>query len=563
MPTQSNIESQVLVVGGGPVGMFLTALLGKRGIETTTVERSLDVSSQAKIMAPSARTMEFCRQLGMADEGHTWGMPLDWPMNNVWVTSLDGYELSRVDSPPIGHPGAPGFSEHSPQFQVHCPQPWWEAIIERHARSYPSVEVRRGVEFVRFDEHPDHVVSTVRDLATGEVSEIVSQYLVSCEGVGSRAAQQLGIPVYEETIDYSYDVEFLCDDLLAEHDKGPAWRYTLIDESGTWGTIVAVDGKHRWRLSIYNLGREGATALQVEEKIVKAIGHDFEFTVIERGRWKRRTAIAASYGRGRVFIAGDAAHANPPNGGFGMNTGIADAANLAWKIQATLDGWGGPDLLASYGAERRPIAQITLAEAVRNYHRLVDETAFDDIAADTAAGAEHRRIVGEEKASESRQAWWPMGIHFGYGYPWSPIVVPDQGNYPAIELHDYVPSTDPGFRAPHVWLSEGVSTLDLFGPRHVLLRVGSSGATGDGLVAAAEAVSMPLDVHDIAGDEVQSVYNYRLVLVRPDGHVAWRGNDDPRDALQVINNIRGYAGTEVAPTRGASDELGTLETAPA
>lgn len=532
----------VLVVGGGPVGMFLGALLGMRNVSTLVVERNIDPSTQAKIMAPSARTMEFCRQMGFADEGHTWGYPRDWPMNNVWITSLDGYELSRVNAAPIGNPGAPGFSEYSPQFQVHCPQPWWERIIEKHARAYPSVTVRRGVEWEKFEEFDDRVISTVRDLETGETEEIRSDYLVSCEGFGGRIVQQLGIPVDERTIDYSVDVEFLTDDLLAQHDKGPAWRYTLIDSTGSWGTLVAVNGKDRWRLSIYNIPRDEADTLDVDHYIVKTLGHPFDYQIIERGRWKRRTALAASAGRGRIWLAGDAIHANPPNGGFGMNTGIADAANLAWKLQAVIEGWGGPDLLDSYGPERRPIAQMTLAESVRNYHRLVDETAYDDIADDTPEAAEHRRLVGEEKAAESFKAWRPFGVHFGYGYPWSFVVAAEPGSWPEFEMEKYTPSTNPGFRAPHVWLEEGKSTLDLFGPTHVLLRIGAAEGAGDSLVDAAQSAGMPLAVHDLPVDKVGAIYDHPLVLVRPDGHIAWRGAADPKNARAVIDRIRGYVG---------------------
>jgi hypothetical protein len=198
--------------------------------------------------------------------------------------------------------------------------------------------------------------------------------------------------------------------------------------------------------------------------------------------------------------------------------------------------------LPSYGAERRPIAQMTLAEAVDNYTRLVGELKFDDILEDTPSGAEHRRVAGEAYAGESVKAWRPVGIHLGYGYPWSSVIAAEAGSYPQIDLHGYVPSTEPGFRAPHAWLADGSSTLDLFGSGFVLLRIGPDAPDVSGLVAAAEAAGMPLSVRDIDGEAVHDVYDRRLVLVRPDGHIAWRGNTEPADAGMVIDHVRGFAG---------------------
>lgn len=547
MARSTDTDYDVIVVGAGPVGLFLGGLLGRRDIKTLVLERREHTSQQAKIMTQSVRTMEFIRQLGFADQIYHWGQDDEWPMNNVWLTSLDGYELARVDSPPIGKKGSLGVSDLSPESQAHCPQPWLEPIYLRHLLAQKSVTVRRKVEYQRFEETADQVAVTFSDLDGGAVETLTAKYLVSCEGVEAKVAAQLAIPVREHTIDYSFDVEFTCDNLLDEHDKGPAWRYSLIDSTGTWGTLVAVDNGHRWRLSIYNVGREGANTLDLDKMIIKAVGHPFTYEIIERGRWKRRTAMAATYGKDRVWLAGDSAHANPPNGGFGMNTGIADSVNLAWKLEAALDGWAGPDLLPSYGNERKPIAQLTLAEAVRNYNRLIGERHFDDIAEDTPRAAEHRADVGKDYASESIKAWRPFGVHLGYGYPWSPVVSTEPGYYPDIELYSYTPNTEPGFRAPHAWISEGKSTIDLFGFSHVLLRVGADAPAVDDLVAAAAKTGVPLVVHELAGAAVEAVYDYPLVLVRPDGHIAWRGTELPKRPVELFNQIRGFAGGAIPP----------------
>ncbi|MFB9070265.1 FAD-dependent monooxygenase [Citricoccus parietis] len=529
---------RVLIAGGGPVGMFLAADLGRRNIPTLVVERSAKGSDQAKVMQISVRTLEFARQLGMAESMWNWGFPLDYPLDNVFLTSLDGYELGRAPGAPMGQPGSPGFTEFSPEFQTHCPQPWLEPIIEDRARSFDSVTVLRRHEFGAFDVSADGVRANVTDLETGREITVDADYLIGCEGFGGSVQVALGIPVEERTVDYSVDLEFLAHDLFAEHDKGPAVRYTLVDEGGTWGTIVAVDGTRRWRLSVYAVDRDQADHLDPHAAIRRAIGHDLEYEIIRQGRWKRRAAMAASFGGGRVFLAGDSAHCSPPNGGFGMNTGIADVINLSWKLEASLQGWAGPQLLETYSSERRPIAQLTLAESVRDYHRLVDDTASTAIRTDSPEGAEQRRMIGERLVQDSLKAWRPLGIHIGYGYPWSSIVCNEPGVYPTFDPQDYTPTTSAGFRAPHWWIEEGRSTLDLFGRSHVLLRIGDA-PNAEGIISAAAASGMPLEVVDLSEKQAGPYYDVPLVLVRPDGYIAWSGSSEPRDPGRTIDTLRG------------------------
>jgi len=530
---------RVIIAGGGPVGLFLAADLGWRHVPTLVVERNAAPTEQAKVMQINIGTMELCRRLGIAESVEHWGFAPDYPMHNMFVTSLDGYELSRSWSPPVGQPGSQGVTEFSPQYQIHCPQPWLEPAIERCARSFPSVEMRRQWEFDSFAETTDSVLVTLRDCQNDEKVVVEADYLVGCEGFGGRVVRQLQIPVEERTVDYSVDLEFLTDDLFREHDKGPAIRYVFIGPRGTWGTLVAVDGRTRWRLSIYALDPDDADTVDVHQAIERAIGHPFKYTLLRQGRWRRRVALAASFGRGRVFIAGDEAHCTTPNGGFGMNTGIADAVNLAWKLEAALQGWAGPELLTSYGLERRPVAQITLAESVRNYHRIMGESAYEDIAGSSPEAETTRRQVGDQLAAADRLAHWPIGIHIGYGYWWSPVVSGNPGEIGDFDPHAYRPSNVAGFRAPHTWLPDGRSTLDLFGRDHVLLNIGAEAGAGGELLKAAQAAGIPVTVEHLNPADAGNVYERSLLLVRPDGFIAWSGDDDPADPDSVVNCIRG------------------------
>jgi hypothetical protein len=270
------------------------------------------------------------------------------------------------------------------------------------------------------------------------------------------------------------------------------------------------------------------------------------------GKWARKMVVADHFHDGRVFLAGDACHAHPPNGGFGMNTGIGDAFDLGWKLEAMHKGWGGPHLLASYDRERRPVCHRAANESLVNYRRLTASTRFPGIEDASADGARLRRELGQRLCEANTKAWQPVGIHLGHTYDPSPINVPDGSEKPVDDTVGYVPSARPGSRAPHFWLRPGVSVLDLFGAGFTLLRFGRVDASD--LVAAARLRTVPIAVHDIESDAARRLYACALCLVRPDGHVAWRGDAVPQDCTQLVDVVRG-AGSGAAAQSAASHEL--------
>jgi FAD binding domain len=257
--------------------------------------------------------------------------------------------------------------------------------------------------------------------------------------------------------------------------------------------------------------------------------------------WVRRELVADSYGKGRVFLAGDSVHMMSPTGGFGMNTGIADAVDLSWKLAAALEGWGGPGLLASYEIERRPVGLRNVAEAAGNLGRMLSPDRNRAILDDTPEGAALRASLGEEFAAAMRREWFTLGMHLGYRYDPSPICWPDGTPAPPDDPTDYVQTARPGSRAPHVWLDDGRSTLDLFGSGFVLLRLGKAAPEAAALVAAAETRGVPLTVEALDQPAVTAAYEKSLVLVRPDGHVAWRSDALPADPLELVDRVRGAA----------------------
>lgn len=534
----SDFDAAVLIVGGGPIGLALAADLGRRSVRTLLVEERDNKPLPAKMLEVSVRTMELCRQLGVADKVRNWGFPPDWPLDSVFVTDMVGYELGRVRTPSLG---AMSHSEFSPERGRPCPQTWFDPILQERARSFAQVTLRHGVRLERFVQDRDGVTATLRDRASGRNEIVRTSYLVGCDGFASTVREQLGIAIHGEPhLDWSMTIYLRIPDLAAHHDKGNAFRYVYVGPEGTWSFLSIVDGKDLWRLQLVGLDPSKLENADVPALMRRAMGREVPFTVEDKTLWVRKRTVAERFADRRVFIAGDAAHAHPPNGGLGMNTGIQDAFDLGWKIAATLDGWGGPALLESYDLERRPASARAAEVSLKNYRRLISAAQRAEINSPTPAGEAARRAIGAQLVEENEKSWHPVGVHLGYIYHPSPIVVPDGTPQPEDDTFGYRPTAFPGARAPHVWLGPGRSTLDLFGEGFVLLNFAN--LPTDAFEQAAATRGVPLAVHRIDNKDAAALYERPLVLVRPDGHVAWRGDEEPADPLDIIDTVRGAGG---------------------
>jgi 2-polyprenyl-6-methoxyphenol hydroxylase-like FAD-dependent oxidoreductase len=531
----------VLIAGGGPVGLLLAAELGWRGIRCLLVEQDTPEERVkfSRIMQISPRTMEFIRRLGAVDRVKNWGFPRDFPFDNVFVTSLTGYEIARF---PMYSLGSITPNPLSPEHQWHCPQNIFDPIVQRLAASFPGVELRHRCRLETFEERDGHVAATVVDEDSGERETVKAQYLIGCDGFSSTVRKKIGVAMAGEWfIDRSLNIEFRTPNLSLLHDKGNAGRYICVGPEGTWSTTMAVDGKELWRILLYSK-TEDVSGIDAGAIVRRLVGKDLDFTLSAVVGWSRRALNAEHFRRGRVLLAGDAAHSHPPNGGFGMNTGAADAADLGWKLAAVLEGWAPSALLDSYEIERRPVCQRAIDEAMRELYRLRDETRYAAIEDATAEGEHARHELGERlrKGFAGSRVWYRWGMHLGYIYDPSPIVAGDGTALPPDDTYGYQPTSRPGARAPHAVLADGRSTLDLFGRNFVLLRFDQSAPAAD-LLAAAHARGMPIDLHDLADPAIATLYERRLVLVRPDGHVAWRGDHAPADPFALVDQVRGAA----------------------
>jgi hypothetical protein len=383
----------------------------------------------------------------------------------------------------------------------------------------------------------------VENAETGAREEILARYIVGCDGARSLVRETLGIAMQgNPVLTYTTNVIFRCPKLLSLHDKGKAYRHIFIGPEGTWSTIVAINGRDEWRFSIIGGSEQrDYTTDDIKAAIRRAVGRDFEFEILSVLPWVRRELVAERYRGGRGFIAGDAVHVMSPTGGFGMNTGIQDVVDLSWKLAATIEGWGGDRLLDSYGIERQPIGTRNVTEASGNLRRMLSVPPHPDLLDDTPQGAATRDKVGREFSETMRREWFTLGAHLGYRYENSPICWPDGSAAPPDDPRVYVPTARPGHRAPHAFLADGRSTLDLFGRGFALIGFGADAAQAAPLLEAAKKRNLPLTFTAIAEPHIAALYQRKFVLVRPDGHVAWRGDHMPEDALCIIDVVRGAA----------------------
>jgi 2-polyprenyl-6-methoxyphenol hydroxylase-like FAD-dependent oxidoreductase len=550
-------RTPVLIAGAGPVGLALAGDLGWRGVPCTLIEKTDGAIEHPKMDIVGPRTMEFCRRWGIADWVRDAPYPGDYPQDCIYVTSLNGYELGREPFPARAQEQCP---PQSPQKRERVPQDLFDPILQRFVRTLPAVTSRYDTELISFEEHAREVIATVRDLRSGETSEIVADYLVGTDGGASMVRERAGITMSgNPALTYTTNVIFRCPDFHTLHDKRKGYRYIFIGPEGTWLTIVAINGRDRFRMSIVGSADKVAhTEADIRAALTCAMGRDFDYEILSVLRWVRRELVADRYGTERVFIAGDAAHLMSPTGGFGMNTGIQDSIDLGWKLEATVRGWGGRDLLRSYEIERRPVAVRNVTEASSNLGRMLstrERRPPPEIFEPGAAGDAARQDYGAWFTATMKHEWHTLGFHFGYRYEDSPIIWPDGTPAPPLETATYTQTARPGARAPHAWLQDGRSTIDLFGRGFTLLRLGADAPGGERLRAAAAKAGVPLRVVSLDEPNVRELYERRLVLVRPDGHVAWRADVEPADPGAVIDVVRGAARDQQSGIRYQSSAL--------
>jgi len=541
-------ETPVAIIGGGPVGLAVALDLGWHGIPCVLFDQGDGVVGNAKFVDINMRTMEFARRWKIAGKIRKLGFDSQFPQDRIYVTSLIGHLLARQPFPALADLLTPPTAAEAIAL---CPQTIFDPILQSALASYPDVQLLYRTRCDGFTQDADGVTLAVTDLAANRPLTLRASYVACCEGAGSRMRQQLGIALEGAgTLSHNANVVFRSPELMRLHDKGAGF-YNFIGPEGRWASMLPIDGGTIWRLQLTrSVDHATFDHNEAARLIRRAVGCDFPFEILSALVWSRREVVAERYGDGRIFLVGDAAHQLSPAGGFGLNTGIGDATNLTWKLAATLRGWGGPLLLSSYDAERRPIGVKNVrAATLRWQENQGGETPPGDTLLDEGPEGEEVRATvrrGLQKVVDRANCGYEFGpryedagLQLGYRYEDSPVIVPERTAPPPDDVRVYYQIARPGARAPHFWLAQDHSILDFFGHTFVLLRLTRDAPSGEPFKRATEMRGVPLDIHDLDVPQLYHIYNKKLILVRPDGHVAWRSDVLPADPLELVDIVRG------------------------
>ncbi|MGA0572285.1 FAD-dependent oxidoreductase [Variovorax sp. VNK109] len=550
----AELKADVLIVGGGPVGLTLAMDLAGRGVQVVIAEiRRYAEPPNVKCNHVSARTMEQFRRLGVAQKLRDAGLPADYPNDVVFRTSVTGTELTRIPIP----------CRADRYTETEGPDAWWptpepphrinqlflEPILLEHAASLPGVTLLNRTQVTDFTQDASGVTATATRLDTGEARTIRAKYMVGCDGGSSAVRKQIGAKLEGTAVIQRVQSTYIrAPQLRAMIPGKPAWSYYSVNPRRC-GTMFAIDGHETWLVHNHlNPDEPEFDSVDRDWSIrqILGVGDDFTYEVISKEDWVGRRLVADKFRDRRVFIAGDAAHLWVPYAGYGMNAGIADAINLSWLLAARIQGWGDEAMLDAYEAERQPITNQVSHFAMDHAAKMIKarRAVPQDLEKPGAEGERLRAEIGEEAYALNVQQFCCGGLNFGYFYAGSPIIATDDEAPPVYSMGDFTPSTVPGCRAPHFWLKDGRSLYDAFGPGYTLLRSDASVDVAP-LLAAAAAKKVPLALLDIAGEAVPDAYRHKLVLCRADQHVIWRGDALPRDAAQLVEMLRGAVAAEM------------------
>jgi 2-polyprenyl-6-methoxyphenol hydroxylase-like FAD-dependent oxidoreductase len=476
--------------------------------------------------------MELCRRWGITESIRAVGFPADHTQDIAWVTAVGGHEIYRVNFPATQAKPQPPYTPESDQV---CSQNHFTPVFLQALTQDPTQPLYLSHRLDQFQQTDTGITAAVTDLTTGDAKTIQAQYLVACDGARSRIREACGVvsQKYHDTSVFQ-SLVFNAPKLAEQLGDRNAMVFFLVNPI-LQEPLRAVDGKGHYRLilkpNLDGTPRDPQAALQA------AFAIDTPIEIVSNVPWRLSHRVVNCYRQGRIFFAGDAAHTLSPSGGFGMNTGLGDALDLGWKLAATLKGWAGNKLLDSYETERRPIAVRNLEEANANLQRTQNRTVPPLIASDSPAGAELRQqmALGMERSGVRREFDAP-GVHLGFRYESDAIAV--EPHPPSANPFEWQQTSYPGCRAPHAWLKPGHSTLDLFGHGFVLLSF-QADPLCDRVQNACQNRGIPFTVYQCDRPEIAQLYERSYVLVRPDGHVAWRGDRLPDNPDALIDQVRG------------------------
>jgi 2-polyprenyl-6-methoxyphenol hydroxylase-like FAD-dependent oxidoreductase len=538
----TNINTDVLIVGAGPTGLTLAIDLGRRGIRCTIIEQKEAPAFLPKMERANARTMEIYHRMGLAGRIRAAGLRADCPMDVYIILAMNQPPLLRLPYPSVAQAKLDIRSTNDGAAPLEpyqlISQYTLEPLLKSVAETTPGLSVRFGCEFVSLRQDPGGVTATVKDHQAGP-EQIRAAYLVGCDGGASPVRRELGIRLRGEGNTLALrQALFRCDELFERipigNGPGQGRHYHVADDKAT--QLIMQDSTRHWTLhSIVDSDQEMKTQFE------KTVGIKVEYEMLSCNPWRQNLLLADHYQKGRLFLAGDAVHLVIPTGGLGMNSGVGDAIDLAWKLAGTLQGWGGPNLLPAYELERRQIGDRNVgASRYATIGRRKWRSLWrPDIGDNTPAGKQTRDVLIATADIEQRKTNEMIGAELGYRYVDSPIICDVPGG-PEHLFREYQPTTWPGARLPHVWLDDGTAMQDRIGDGYTILKLGRSKADTTGLERGIRAYGAPVQALEIPDQIARDIYEYDLLLLRPDMHVVWRGHEPPQDAAEVAAIATGH-----------------------
>lgn len=542
------MDTEVLIVGAGPVGLTLAIDLGKRGVKTTIVEKKAAPAFLPKMERCNARTMEIFRRMGIVNEVRAAGLREDVPMDVFVVLSLTQPPLLRLAYPSVRQArlDARATNDGSAPCEPYqlISQYSLEPVLAKIAARLPSVTFRWSTEFLTLAQDAAGVDVTLKS-DRQDAEKIRAAYVVGCDGGASPVRHEIGVKLRgEASLLGLRQALFRCDELFDRIPigNGPTRgrHYHVADDKATF--LIMQDSTKHWTLHATVDTDEEMKAL-----FEKTVGVPVKYEMLSCNPWRQNLLLADDYRRGRVFLAGDAVHLVIPTGGLGMNSGCGDAIDLGWKLAATLRGWGGPQLLDSYAFERRQIGDRNVgASRYASLGRRKWRSMWKpNIADNTPEGQQTREVLTMIADIEQRKTNEMIGAELGYRYVDSPIICDIPGG-PEHLFREYIPNTWPGARLPNVWLSDGAPIQDRIPDGYSILRLRGAKADTTQLEAALKDRGAPVSTIEIPDQVAREVYGHDVILLRPDMHIVWRGDRAPENAAEIAAVATGHGASPSA-----------------
>ena len=553
--TSKKLRTRVAIAGGGPAGMVLAIELGRRGVPCVLVDEDERPPLFPKANATTARSMEHFRRLGFSERIRAQGLPPDFPQDIAYFTRYASHELARL----------PGLTRQEARTRRAAHDDRWptpeplhrgqqmriEPVLLEEVRRHASVTLRLGMRVTSVARLDAGGLLHCESVSTGEALQIEADYVVGCDGPRSRVREALGIRyegLREDDRDFMggrmLTVYFRAPGFYAATGKQRSWQYWAVNRECR-GLTISIDGTGQIACALQRPAGVTPNREFAERGLIATMGAPFDFDIIGMSEWTAGYMLVAERfaddsPEPRLLLAGDAAHLFTPTGGQGYNTAVDDAVNLGWKLAAVCQGWGGPSLLASYQAERQPIARRNTRFSYAMAESIGRLPLPEHLEQDSGQGRAARAVLGERLADHARREFDIPGIHLGMFYADSPLIGLDASHAPADNWYAYRAHAIPGARAPHLWVDNQRAIFDCFSRDFTLLCLeGSDVPAAEALTAKARKAGIPIDTVQVAGGTARELYGANHVLIRPDHHVGWRDDRLPQNFDTVLGRARG------------------------